>query len=150
MSKTIIPSDKQQEKRMNNPGKNNIFVGSRQGGSMEASRAKTASIKHENPEYFKRQSDRKMIDGGPGSGPQNGGGGLTGNKPIGSLSANIAAAKARLSPQQRGSSTRSSNQRAAEKSSESTKLANEHKGGEYSSKDIRNKGTTMTLGVKKK
>jgi len=44
---------------MANPGKNNIFVGSRQGGPMEQSRTKQASIKHENPEYFKRQTDRK-------------------------------------------------------------------------------------------
>lgn len=62
MSKTIIPSDKKQENRMNNPGKNNIFVGSRQGGSMEHSRTKQASIKHNNPEYFKRQTDRKNAD----------------------------------------------------------------------------------------
>lgn len=57
--KTIIPSDARQEKRMHNPGKNNIFVGSRQGGPAEASRTKQASIKHQNPEYFKRQTDRK-------------------------------------------------------------------------------------------
>ena len=62
MTKTIIPSDKRQEQRMGNPGKNNIFVGSRQGGQMEASRTKQASIKHQNPEYFKRQSDRKNMD----------------------------------------------------------------------------------------
>jgi len=59
MTKNIIPSDQRQEKRMANPGKNNIFVGSRQGGPMEQSRTKQASIKHENPEYFKRQTDRK-------------------------------------------------------------------------------------------
>lgn len=62
MSKTIIPSDASQEKRMNNPGKNNIFVGSRQGGPKEHSRTKEASIKHHNPEYFKRQTDRKNSD----------------------------------------------------------------------------------------
>lgn len=47
---------------MGNPGKNNVFVGSRQGGSMEQSRTKQESIKHQNPEYFKRQSDRKHAD----------------------------------------------------------------------------------------
>jgi hypothetical protein len=60
--KNIIPSDKAQEKRMANPGKNNIFVGSRQGGPKEASRTKVQSIKHQNPEFFKRQSDRKNSD----------------------------------------------------------------------------------------
>lgn len=59
MTKTIIPSDMRQEKRMHNPGKNNIFVGSRQGGPAEQSRTKQESIKHQNPEYFKRQSDKK-------------------------------------------------------------------------------------------
>lgn len=62
MTKNIIPSDKAQEKRMGNPGKNNIFVGSRQGGPMEQSRTKQESIKHQNPEYFKRQADRKNMD----------------------------------------------------------------------------------------
>lgn len=47
---------------MANPGKNNVFVGSRQGGPMEESRTKQASMKHENPEFFKRQSDRKHAD----------------------------------------------------------------------------------------
>ena len=59
MSQTIIPSDKKQERRMGNPGKNEVFVGSREGGPMEHSRTKQASIKHNNPEFFKRQSDRK-------------------------------------------------------------------------------------------
>jgi hypothetical protein len=62
MSETYIPSDKMQEKRMNNPGKNEVFVGSRQGGPMEHAMTKQASIKHENPEYFKRQTDRKNAD----------------------------------------------------------------------------------------
>lgn len=62
MTNNIIPSDKRQEKRMSNPGKNNQFVGSREGGPMEHSRTKQQSIKHANPEYFKRQSDRKKID----------------------------------------------------------------------------------------
>lgn len=65
MTKTIIPSDQRQEKRMGNPGKNNIFVGSRSGGPMEASRTKQASMKHQNPEYFKRQTDRKNHDNIP-------------------------------------------------------------------------------------
>jgi hypothetical protein len=50
---------------MGNPGKNNIFVGSRAGGPMEQSRTKQASIKHQNPEYFKRQTDRKNMDNIP-------------------------------------------------------------------------------------
>ncbi len=85
-----------------------------------------------------------MKDGGPGSGPQSGGGALTGNKPKGSFASNVAAAKAKFSPQQRGAVTRKSNERSNERSAEAHKLANEHKGGEYSSKDIRNKGTTMS------
>lgn len=64
MSKTIIPSDKNQERRMANPGKNEVFVGSRQGGKSEHIATKEASIKHHNPEYFKRQSDRKNYDRG--------------------------------------------------------------------------------------
>lgn len=51
-----------QEKRMANPGKNNVFVGSRQGGPKEHMMTKRESIKHHNPEYFKRQSDRKNHD----------------------------------------------------------------------------------------
>jgi len=205
MTKTIIPSDQRQEKRMANPGKNEIFVGSREGGPMEHSRTKQASIKHQNPEFFKRQTDRKHadtsmgqlekynkqehkgmemamhanamekkaehrdnlikgypdpkagrgigkigmrdIDGGPGSGPQPGGGGgssLTGNKPKGSLSANIAAAKAKLSPQQIGAGTRKHNAIANEKSKEANKLSNEHKGGEYGMKDIVSKSRHMS------
>ena len=62
MTKNIIPSDKKQESRMGNPGKNNEFVGSRQGGPKEQARTKQESIKHHNPEYFKRQSDRKNAD----------------------------------------------------------------------------------------
>lgn len=58
---------------MGNPGKNNVFVSSRGGGPAEQSRTKQESIKHQNPEYFKRQTDRKMMDGGPGSGPKEGG-----------------------------------------------------------------------------
>ena len=62
MSKTVIPSDKQQERRMNNPGKNEKFVGSREGGPSENKMTQKASINHENPEFFKRQSDRKKND----------------------------------------------------------------------------------------
>jgi hypothetical protein len=65
MSQTVIPSDMRQEKRMNNPGKNEKFVGNRQGGPVEHKMTKNASIKHQNPEYFKRQSDRKNHDQGP-------------------------------------------------------------------------------------
>jgi hypothetical protein len=74
---------------MENPGKNNIFVGSRSGGPMEQSRTKQTSMKHENPEYFKRQADRKnsdsmnkVKDGGPGSGPQEGGQTMTRSQQI--------------------------------------------------------------------
>jgi hypothetical protein len=65
MTKNIIPSDKAQEKRMGNPGKNNEFVGSRQGGPLEHSRTKMESNKHHNPEFFKRQSDKKNMDNIP-------------------------------------------------------------------------------------
>ncbi len=56
--KTVIPSGG----RVSNPGKNQVYVGSRQGGPAEASRTKQASIKHANPEYFKRQADKKNSD----------------------------------------------------------------------------------------
>lgn len=56
--KTIIPSSG----HVKHPGKNEVFVGSRKGGPMEASRTKQASIKHANPEYFKRQADKKNSD----------------------------------------------------------------------------------------
>ena len=59
MSQTIIP----QSSKQYNPGKNQKYVNSRQGGPMEQSRSKQASIKHHNPEYFKRQSDRKKDEG---------------------------------------------------------------------------------------
>src|SRR5574337_817482 len=62
MSKTVIPSDVQQERRMNNPGQNEKFVGSRQGGSNEHHMTKSASQHPQNPEYFKRQTDRKNAD----------------------------------------------------------------------------------------
>ena len=65
MTKNIIPSDQRQEKRMGNPGKNNTFVSSRAGGPAEQARTKQESIKHQNPEFFKRQSDRKNMDNIP-------------------------------------------------------------------------------------
>lgn len=58
MSETIIP----QSSRQKHPGENQKYVNSRQGGPMENSRTKNASIKHHNPEYFKRQADRKYMD----------------------------------------------------------------------------------------
>ncbi len=61
MSETIIP---QSSKQMH-PGANQKYVNSRQGGPAEASRTKTASNKHANPEYFKRQSDKKHADSIP-------------------------------------------------------------------------------------
>lgn len=69
--KTVIASSSISGKKQ--PGGNQQYVNSRKGGPTEASRTKQASIKHQNPEYFKRQTDRKSVDGGPGSGPQNGG-----------------------------------------------------------------------------
>lgn len=60
MSKTVIPSSN--PSRVKNPGGNQEYVNSRQGGPKEANMTKKASIKHENPEYFKRQSDRKNQD----------------------------------------------------------------------------------------
>ena len=85
--KTIIPSS---AKKIIQPGANQKYVNSRSGGTAEQRNTKRASIKHENPEYFKRQTDRKHadmamthgrgvgqigakdIDGGPGSGPKKG------------------------------------------------------------------------------
>lgn len=58
MSKTIIPSGG----NVKNPGKNQVYVNSRSGGPSEDVRTKQASIKHQNPEYFKRQADRKNYD----------------------------------------------------------------------------------------
>ena len=55
MSETVIPSSG----RVKQPGANQKYVGSRAGGAAEQSLTKQASIKHQNPEYFKRQSDRK-------------------------------------------------------------------------------------------
>lgn len=62
MSKTIITSIPSQEKRMHKSPQNIKFVGSRQGGLTDANMTKMASIKHKNPDYFKRQTDRKTAD----------------------------------------------------------------------------------------
>jgi hypothetical protein len=59
MSKTVIPHS---GKPVKNPGKNQEYVNSRSGGPKENLMTKNASIKHENPEYFKRQADRKHMD----------------------------------------------------------------------------------------
>jgi hypothetical protein len=59
-SETIIPSSK--PGNIKNPGANQKYVNSRQGGPSEQRQTKLKSIKHENPEFFKRQSDRKKMD----------------------------------------------------------------------------------------
>lgn len=58
MSETIIPSSARNPK----PAKNMKFVNSRSGGPNEHKMTKNSSMKHENPEFFKRQSDRKNAD----------------------------------------------------------------------------------------
>jgi hypothetical protein len=58
MSQTIIPQSSNQK----HPAENQKYVSSRAGAPEEQSRTKQASIKHKNPEYFKRQSDRKNMD----------------------------------------------------------------------------------------
>ena len=58
MSETVIPSSARNPK----PAKNMKFVNSRSGSTSEHKMTKNASIKHENPEFFKRQSDRKNAD----------------------------------------------------------------------------------------
>lgn len=58
MSETVIPSSARAPKA----AKNMKFVGSRQGGPTDQKMTKNASMKHENPEFFKRQSDRKNAD----------------------------------------------------------------------------------------
>ena len=62
MTKTIIPSS---AKKIVQPGKNQQYVNSRQGGRAEQELTKRQSIKHENPKYFKAQSDRKNADSFP-------------------------------------------------------------------------------------
>jgi hypothetical protein len=61
--KTVIASSSISGKKQ--PGKNQVVVGPRGGGPKEHSMTKRESIKHQNPEYFKRQSDRKNHDQGP-------------------------------------------------------------------------------------
>lgn len=51
-----------QSSKQNHPAQNQKYVNSRQGGPAEHARTKTASIKHANPEYFKRQADKKHSD----------------------------------------------------------------------------------------
>lgn len=58
MSETIIPSGARGLKDQNGVK----FVKSRQGGPSDQKMTKNASIKHENPCYFKRQSDRMKAD----------------------------------------------------------------------------------------
>lgn len=55
MSETVIPQSSKQK----HPGENQKYVNSRAGGPAEHSRTKQQSIKHQNPEYFKRQADKK-------------------------------------------------------------------------------------------
>lgn len=58
--KTIIASGAISAKKQ--PGKNQVIVNSRGGGPAEHSRTKQQSMKHANPDFFKRQSDRKNSD----------------------------------------------------------------------------------------
>jgi hypothetical protein len=58
MSKTVIPSSG----KVKQPGKNEQFVKSGKGSAKEQQMTKVASAKHANPEFFKRQSDRKKND----------------------------------------------------------------------------------------
>ena len=58
MSRTVIPSGD----NVKQPGKNQTYVNSRQGSSVEN---KMTSAKMQNPEFFKKQSDRKHHDQGP-------------------------------------------------------------------------------------
>jgi hypothetical protein len=58
MSETVIPSSARSPKAASNMK----FVNSRGGGPAEHAMTKKASMKHENPEYFKRQSDQKKSD----------------------------------------------------------------------------------------
>lgn len=59
MSETTIVSSATRKPKA---ATNMKFVASRQGGPSEHAMTKKASIKHENPEYFKRQSDQKKAD----------------------------------------------------------------------------------------
>lgn len=57
--KTIIPSSANPKPR---PANNMKFVNSRAGGPAEHKLTNKMSGKHQNPEYFKRQTDRKNSD----------------------------------------------------------------------------------------
>jgi hypothetical protein len=65
MSKTVITSSKVGARKVAQPAKNQVYVNSRGGGPAEHIMTKQASIKHQNPEFFKRQSDRKNSDQSP-------------------------------------------------------------------------------------
>lgn len=58
MSETVIASSARSPKA----AKNMKFVNSRGGGPAEHKMTKNASMKHENPAFFKRQSDQKKAD----------------------------------------------------------------------------------------
>ena len=58
MSETVIASSARAPKATTNMK----FVNSRQGGTAEHKMTKNASMKHENPQFFKRQSDQKKAD----------------------------------------------------------------------------------------
>ncbi len=59
--KTIISSSAKPKPKAAN---NMQFVGSRQGSPSEHKLTNKMSMKHQNPEYFKRQQDRKNSDAG--------------------------------------------------------------------------------------
>lgn len=59
MNETVIVSSASRKPKA---ATNMKFVPSRKGGPSEHAMTKNASMKHENPEYFKRQSDRKNAD----------------------------------------------------------------------------------------
>lgn len=58
MSKTVIPSSG----NVKHPGANQEYVKSGKGSKKEQEMTKNASIRHQNPEFFKKQSDRKNHD----------------------------------------------------------------------------------------
>lgn len=62
MSKTVITSSKA---KVQNPGKNQVYVNSRGGAQTEQAMTKQASNKHANPAFFKQQADRKNMDQSP-------------------------------------------------------------------------------------
>lgn len=58
MSKTVIATSAKNPKAATNMQ----FVKSTKGGPTEHAMTKNASMKHENPAFFKRQSDQKKSD----------------------------------------------------------------------------------------